>query len=329
MFWLPAAIGAIGGIAGGLIGSSKLSDAEKRSAAMIQQTIDEYQRIGLPPEEALKVSLQESKQMGLLTPNLENIINQSPTEMLGVNTDPRLRDAELAALGELRGVADSGGMRLSDIANYEKSLGDVAARERGAREAIQLDAAQRGASTGGASLAAQMLNQQAGSEQRHMDALNLGGRAQDVALRAIMDSGEIGSRVRGEDFNEQAQKARAQDTINAMNAQAVRGNQQRNVASMNNAQQYNLGETQRIYDSNMNTRNQQSLYNSKVPQQMFENEMNRQGAIANARTGKANNVMQSGIGSANMWGGIGSGMMKAGIGMSNYLSKEDKDKENT
>ncbi|NBW20043.1 MAG: hypothetical protein EBR82_69940, partial [Caulobacteraceae bacterium] len=131
------------------------------------------------------------------------------------------------------------------------------------------------------------------------------------------------------DFNEQAQKARAQDTINAMNAQAVRGNQQRNVASMNNAQQYNLGETQRIYDSNMNTRNQQSLYNSKVPQQMFENEMNRQGAIANARTGKANNVMQSGIGSANMWGGIGSGMMKAGIGMSNYLSKEDKDKENT
>ncbi|NBW18400.1 MAG: hypothetical protein EBR82_61540, partial [Caulobacteraceae bacterium] len=99
MFWLPAAIGAIGGIAGGLIGSSKLSDAEKRSAAMIQQTIDEYQRIGLPPEEALKVSLQESKQMGLLTPNLENIINQSPTEMLGVNTDPRLRDAELAALG--------------------------------------------------------------------------------------------------------------------------------------------------------------------------------------------------------------------------------------
>jgi len=39
--------------------------------------------------------------------------------------------------------------------------------------------------------------------------------------------------------------------------------------------------------------------------------------------------MQSGIGSANMWGGIGSGMMKAGIGMSNYLSKEDKDKENT
>ena len=328
MFWLPAAIGAVAGLAGGIVGSNKLSEAESRAAEMIQQTIDEYQRIGLPPEEALKVSLQETRQMGLLTPNLENIINQSPTEMLGVNTDPRLRDAQLAALSEFANIGQSGGMRLSDIANYEKSLGDVAARERGAREAIQLDAAQRGASTGGASLASQMLNQQAGSEQRHMDALNLAGRAQDVALQSLARSGELAGDLRSRDYDEQAQKAMAQDTINAMNAQAARGNQQRNVASMNNAQQYNLGEAQRIYDSNINTRNQQALYNAKVPQQMFENEMNKQGAIANARTGKANNVMQSGIGSANMWGNIGSGVMKAGIGMSNYFSKEDKDKEN-
>ncbi|NBW17182.1 MAG: hypothetical protein EBR82_55315, partial [Caulobacteraceae bacterium] len=212
------------------------------------------------------------------TPNLENIINQSPTEMLGVNTDPRLRDAELAALG----------------------------------------------STGGASLAAQMLNQQAGSEQRHMDALNLGGRAQDVALRAIMDSGEIGSRVRGEDFNEQAQKARAQDTINAMNAQAARGTQQRNVASMNDAQQSNLGEAQRIYDSNINTRNQQALYNAKVPQQMFDNAMTKQGAIAGARQGQVANAQQSGQQQANMWSGIGQGFAGLGSSISDNLYKNER-----
>ncbi|NDD53884.1 hypothetical protein EBZ39_08385, partial [bacterium] len=276
-------------------------------------------RIGLPPEEALKVSLQETRQMGLLTPNLENIINQSPTEMLGVNTDPRLRDAQLAALSEFANIGQSGGMRLSDIANYEKSLGDVAARERGAREAIQLDAAQRGASTGGASLASQMLNQQAGSEQRHMDALNLAGRAQDVALQSLARSGELAGDLRGRDYDEQAQKARAQDTINAMNAQAARGTQQRNVASMNDAQASNLGETQRIYDSNINTRNQQALYNAKVPQQMFENQMTKQNAIAGARGGQVSNAQQSGQRQANMWGGIGSGLSDVGSALSGYM----------
>lgn len=319
--FIPALVGAVGGAIASAEGSSALSEAEKKAAELIQKSIREYESIGLPTEEALKVSLQETRRMGILTPNLENIINQNPTEMLGVQTDPRLRDAQMAALGELRGVGESGGMRLSDIANYQRAMGDVAQRERGAREAILMDQAQRGASTGGGSLAAQLLNDQANSQSRYQAGLDLAGRAQDVALRSILESGQLGGQIQNQDFEQQSQKAQAQDIINRMNTEAARGVQQRNVNYMNDAQASNLSEAQRIFDANTDTRNQQTLYNAKVPQQMFENALTKQDKISGLRTGQANQALQSGQGSAQMWGGIGSGLLGAGVGISDSMLK--------
>lgn len=327
---------AIGPIVGGLIGAggsmmsgamaqASLEEAQKKALALIQESVEDYRNIGLPPEQALAISLERYKQAGILDPELENVINQNPTEMLGIQTDPRLRDAEMSALNELRGVGESGGLRLADLANYEKVMADVAQRERGAREAIMLDEAQRGVSTGGNSLAEQLLNNQANSQARHQAGLDLFGRAQDVALESILKSGELGGRIQAKDFSQQAEKARAQDVINEMNTQASRGVQQRNVSARNAAQEQNLNNVQNIWNANTGLSNEQEIYNKKLPQQMFENAMTRQNAIANARAGQASNTISSGNTLAQNWGGIGAAINKAGTGIGNYFASEYDD----
>lgn len=314
------AIGSvIGGVGAGLIGSGKAADANRQAMALIQQSVTELQNTGIPAIEAMKISMEKYKQAGVLSPELENDIYQAKTEADKIQLDPRLQDTQMGALDELVRTGQMGGMRLTDVANYEKSLGDIASRERGGREAILQDMAQRGATTGGASLAAQLSNQQQGAQQRHQDALSLSGKAQDVALQSILQSGQLGGQIREQQFGEQSRRAQAQDVINQSNVQASRATQQRNVAERNQAQQANLGALQSIWNANTGLSNEEERFNKGLIQQDYNNRFAKQQAIANARAGQASNITAAGQQQAQMWGGIGSGIAKAGIGLASTM----------
>ena len=313
----------VGGLGAGIIGSGKAADANRQAMALIQQSVTELQNIGIPSIQAMEISLEKVKQAGVLSPELENQIFQAKTEVDKIQLDPRLQDTQMGALDELVRTGQMGGMRLTDVANYEKSLGDIASRERGGREAILQDMAQRGATTGGASLAAQLYNQQQGAQQRHQDALSLSGKAQDTALQSILQSGQLGGQIREQQFGEQERRASAQDVINQSNAQASRATQQRNVAERNQAQAANLSALQNIWNTNTGLSNDEERFNKGLIQQDYNNRFAKQQAIANARAGQASNITAQGQQQSEMWGNIGSGIAKAGIGIAGSRSSND------
>lgn len=330
MPWLAAGAAAAG-LAGSVIGANEKSNAREEAGRLINQSVGELTAIGIPPEEAMKLSLEKYRSAGLLTPEMESDILQGNSEMGGITTDPRLQDAEMAALDELRRTGESGGLRAADQAKLENVMSQTAQAERGSREAILMDAAQRGASTGGGAIAAQLANQQGAAQRNHMGGVEIAGQAQDAALQAILQSGQLAGSMQGRQFEQAAQKAKAQDLINQMNTQARQGVMQRNVGSRNAAQQYNLQNQQNLMNSNVDIGNKEQVYNKSLPQQTFNNQLALGAAKANARSGQATNVMQGGQDAANMWGSIGGAVANAGTGIYNSQQKSEeaeKDRQN-
>ena len=127
---LPALIGAGAGIATSVIGANAQSEANQKAQALIQQSIDEYKRIGIPSAEAMQLSLEKYRSAGILTPELEQNILQGQTELKGIETDPRLMDAQMQALDELR-TRGQGGFSIGDRASLQKGLDAAAVQEKG------------------------------------------------------------------------------------------------------------------------------------------------------------------------------------------------------
>lgn len=327
MPWLAigAAAGAIGS---GLIGKSS-SDADRNAAIdAYNQSVKDYQSIGVPPDQAMQLVLQDYQQQGKLTPELEQAIQQGPSSYEGISTDPQYKEAQLQALSSLKGISDRGGTTLTDQANLEKKMGDLSASERGSREAILARTRERGQLGSGLELASQLQSQQQGSQQAHADTLQAQADAEQRALQAISQRGSLSGQMQNQDFGQQSQIAAAKDRINQFNTQNSQATQQRNIAAKNAAQGYNLSEAQRVSDQNTGLHNTQEQYNKLLPQQNFNNKLALASGTSNARAGQANQFNNSANANSNMWAGIGSGVSKAGLAAAAYQNNVDKDDEN-
>ena len=322
-----AAIGALGQAGASIYGTAERANARDQAYNLVQQSIQDYESMGLPTEEATRLSLERYKSAGVLTPEMEQEILQGRTELEGIQTDPRLREAQMNALSELQQVGE-GGYRLSDKATTEKIMSDIAQQERGARGAIEQDLLQRGVYGSGTELANKLSAQQAGAQNAYAQGLNLNAQAQDRALQAIMQGGNLAGSMDQQQFNQQQQIKAAQDAINRMNTAARQDVQQRNVGARNLAQASNLQNAQNIMNANVDVGNKEQSYNKNLAQQRFENLLALNQAKGNARAGQASQVNAAGKDIGQMWGNVGAGIGQAGLGYQQYLdSDKKKDKE--
>lgn len=305
---LLAAAGVAAPIIGGLFGSSQAAADREAAKAAYEQSVRDYEAIGIPPVEAQQIVMQQYQSEGKWTPELSEAVKLGDSNMGGVSTDSGYTEAQKQALSKLQDIGNSGGMMLSDQSQLEKSMGNINADERGAREAILQDARQRGGYGSGSALAAQLMNQQNSSNQAHQVGLDVNAQAQKRALEAIMGAGNLGTSLREQQFGEKAQQAAAQDAINQWNAANQQSTRNANVAYQNQAAQYNLGNAQDISNKNVDLKNQQEIHNKGLHQQNFNNQMQVTQGKANARAGQANNATQNAQQTANTWAGIGSGV---------------------
>lgn len=324
--WLAAVAGAGAQMGSAAIAANEQANARDQAAYLAQQSINDLTATGVPPDDALRITLEKLKSEGQLTPELEQYIAQQGTELAGIETDPRLKDAQLEALDSLRTLSQ-GGFSIGDKAALDKALTASAIQERGAREAILQDMAQRGASTSGASVAAQLANQQGAATRGNEAALETAAQGYQRELDAIRNAGTLAGQMQGTEFGQKAQVATAQDVINKMNTEAQQNVQQRNLAAKNAAQQQNLAERQRIADANVGLSNQQEIYNKQVPQQSFENRLKVAQTKANTRAGQATNVISGGNQVAQTIAGAGAGAKDVGVGLSNYFSRQQQQNE--
>ena len=168
-----------------------------------------------------------------------SIVDNSAME--GVSTDPRLKQAQLAALASMQEIGTSGGLTAADKAQLSRVQGDVAQADRGRREAILQRMSARGMGGSGMELLAQLQSSQGATDRASQAGLDISGMAQQRALQALNQAGGMAGGIRGQDFGEQSQIAAAQDAISKFNAANTQQSNQFNAGVLNNTGQFNAG----------------------------------------------------------------------------------------
>lgn len=256
------------------------------------QTTDYFADLELPGVEEMELQLQQLVQQGVLSPEEAQAELTGRSEMDNISTDPMLKKAQMDALLGLQEISDGGGMTAMDKANLSRIQNEENMRARGQREAILQNAQARGMGGSGLELMSQMQNQQEAATRASQRDLDVAGMAQERALQALIQGGQMGGQMQAQDFNQQAQTAQANDAISKFNAQNKQNVNLTNVAARNAAQGTNLQNKQNIANQNVATNNQQQQYNKELLQKQYENELKKRSGSAGIAQTNASNAGQ-------------------------------------
>lgn len=251
------------------------------SSASAQTTPDYFGDVVTPNVDLMRLELEPLIQQGILTAEQAEayLVNQS--EMNNVNQDPATRQAQMDALSSLQDITSSGGMTDMDKAALNQITQQENTQARGQREAILNSMEARGAGGSGASLLAQLQNGQESAMRASNRGTEVAGMAQQRALDALMNQGNLATQIGSQQFNQDAAKAQANDAIAQFNANNKTQVGLSNTAARNAAQGANLGMKQAISDQNITQQNTQQQYNKQLAQKDFENQMTKRGGQAN------------------------------------------------
>lgn len=256
------------GLAGGLItplkealfgGNTDEEDANAEEAA--QAALAEWGNVNLP--DLRPVNLQNYEWQGdyaapssVTAPVVnagENVqyndidARLADTSLMGnsafddVAVDPRLKDSQMGSLAALDEIVQGGGMSARERAQLGHVQSDVAAADRGRRDAILQNMQARGMGGSGMELLAQLQSNQAATDRAAQQGLDIEAQAQDRALQALMSQGQLAGNIRGQDHGEQAQAAAARDAISQFNTAALNSGSQFNANTANSMAQVNAG----------------------------------------------------------------------------------------
>jgi len=209
------------------------------------------------------------------------------TNLSDIQLDPTNLDAQRAALAQL-GDISQGGLTLQDKVNLLDIQNEVARQDAARQGAIQQNMAERGMGGGGAELAQRLMAQQAGSDRAANDSRNVAAMAQQRALDAIMQRGQLGGQMRMQEYGIASDAAAAQDAINRFNA----GQRQEGQRVAQDLEMANKGLS-----------HQEAAQANDIAQQQFQNQFNKLRGQEGITKASANTSIEKGI---DLGKGIGS-----------------------
>ncbi len=249
--------------------------------------------------------LQQYVSAGLMTPAQAAAALQNSNAYDNANVDPATREAEMSALSQMQDVSDSGGLTGEMKAQLAAALNTANTNTQGERGSILDSLAQRGVSNSLMGPAAQMAASGQDAQTANLAATQSAGQAEQNALAAMSGSGALAGNIHSQDYSEQANKAAAQNAINQWNAQNTTQNNQFNAQNQQASNLYNTQNAQTIGNANTENANARTQYNTQLPQNIYNDQMQKAGAIANINSGKAG--VATGQGQQNAGGGGGGG----------------------
>lgn len=267
-----AGLGALGGIAGGIIGSINSGSQRAAAQAAMQKASDIIQATGLPPDQSMPIVLQQFKQAGILTPQLEQNINQQYSQMANTYVDPATKQAQTQALQFMQQRGQLG-FGPQERAAFNQVQQEVARDAEAKRQQIMQNMQSRHMGGSGAELAGALSAAQSGDQRASMAGDQIAAQAAQNALSAISQAGQLGGQMRSADFGEASTRAQAADQMNRFNVQSQQAAQQRNIAAQNQAQQYNIGNAQQISNANTAQGNQELYRQQQAAEQYWKNKM--------------------------------------------------------
>lgn len=294
----------MGAIAGGLIGQGAGAGYQNRANSRQVQAANLFGDIDIPSIDKQQLALLLPEYFGDYQAQQEGAIGMDPSHMQDIAVDPRLVDAQMSALDQLTQIGETGLLPGERAALNQARRG--AASEAQAKSAQIMDQfARRGMGGSGNELAAQLQAAQSSGDRLSQESDRTMQMAQQRALNAIGQQGNLAAQIRGQSFGEQSDVAKAQDAINQFNTANKQSVQQRNVAGQNTANLRNLQEQQRLGEAATQTKNAQQVNNKGLIQQQFQNQLARANPYAAQLSNMANSNMQHGQNIANSYAQMG------------------------
>jgi hypothetical protein len=148
---------------------------------------------------------------GTLTPE-----QLQETELRNILRNEQARQAQLDVLGEYQDLSQTG-LTAVDRAALTDIQNQIATQERGQREAILQNMAQRGLAGSGTELAANLLAGQSAALRASQMGMDQASQAQQARLQALGNVARMGQGLEETDFQRAAREAEASDVINQFN----------------------------------------------------------------------------------------------------------------
>ena len=309
-------ISAVGGIVGGIAGGAQRASAYQA----LTNATNIINKLQLPPDQAIPIILDQFKQAGVYTPELEQAVNNGVNALQNVQLNQPALQAQQQALQQLQQRGNVG-LTAEDRVAVNQIRNQASADAQSRQAQILQNMQQMGQGGGGASLAAQLSNAQNASNMEANQSNQTAATAANRALQAIQASAGQANQLQGQATNLATQKAQAQNEMSRFNIQNQMAQNLNNANIANQAQQYNVQNQQNISNANTSQQNAEYLRQKQGQQQDFANQVGlaqlqsqAQNNLANMYLGQAANTgqMVSGVAS-----GIGGGLAAYGQNQQN------------
>lgn len=278
-----------------LFGSSD-SDAQK----YLQQALAAYQQANVPTVASETVGqLPMETVQGTVNPAAIQVATQAPSAYGNISLDPTTRAAQMAALSQYADIAGGGGLDAESKLALQQAIDAANAQSQGAQGAIMRSAQAEGQGGGDFALTQRALAAQGASNTAAEQGLQTAAMAEANREAALNAMANIGGGINAADYAQAAQKAQAQNVINATNQAAANAANTQNVANTIGAGEFNVGTAQGVNAANTAAGQNRIYYNAALPQRQFENELAKASGIAGVsgtQAGLAQNAQNANLG---------------------------------
>jgi hypothetical protein len=319
-----AAAGAASAVVGGVVGNIASAGDRAAQRRAMKAALNELKKVGLPPDLSAPLILKELQRQGVYTPELEEDLSDTFAEVKLIEEDETLKDAQRQALTMMqqRGRV---GLSAEDRAALAQVRNDLERDSQAKSQQIIQQFQARGQGGAGAELQALLQSGQSQAEQASQASMSLMGQAQQRALEAVRQSADISSGMRSQDYNVNAANTAAQNERNRFLAENSIARQRSNVGMLNQAQQLNLAEQQRIADYNAQLANTEQARQREEKGRFWDRKLGYGQAMSAAQLGQAAQAQQQAANTANMFANIGGAV---GSGLTAYGQSQQNQAQN-
>lgn len=323
MPWVAAA-GAAAQAAGPVLGyllSKKERDAAKKAQEDAINALLNSPTAPTPAE--LSFTPEELSSLGQYTPEELQALTLGPSAMEGVSTDPRLAQAQMAALASLQSRM-GGGLNAEDQAALNEVQRRTVNQATSQRANILQSMAQRGMGGAGAELAMQQMASQEASDRASQEGDRQAALALQARMAAAQQAGSLGGQIREQSFGEQQKVASAKDLVNQFNVRNQQDVSSHNVGARNTAQQQNLSNAQAIANANVALRNAKSQADKDLIYKKYQDDLARAKLLASAHGQNAGWQGQLADQTMNTAVGVGTGVGQGIYGVGSAIAGSQK-----
>lgn len=241
----------------------------------LDKALAAIQSVQTPTIQEMQFQLQKLVSAGVLTPEKAQFYLANPSAYQSEVVPQLGTQTQENVIGQLMGDAGKGGVSDTEEAATQDVIRKLNTQEKGQRDAILQNAAARGTLTGGETMAAQLEANQGDAANANQLALGNRATAEELALQELTTAGTMGAGLQGQENTQANTVAGAVDAINKFNAAQEQGTENFNVQNENASRAANLENAQRISDTNVGNENVHELQQSQLPQEVYQDALEK------------------------------------------------------